>query len=189
MASVIETKINGIASAKAAIKAAIEGKGVTVPDATLLDGMAALIESIEAGSYNGLKLEISTLIPSEKIYRGNKLIVAHGLGLIPKLVAVMTVDTIAKSSFGVRFSAIYLPNRFVADTYNTCYTASSHYGTSWQVSSKKDYFNSQSLGALVINSPSPIDDATDSSVTLCGISNNTSAGLLAGNEYFLFVGG
>ena len=49
MASVIETKINRLASAKAAIKAAIEGKGVTVPDATLLDGMAALIESIQAG--------------------------------------------------------------------------------------------------------------------------------------------
>lgn len=32
-----------------AIVAAIEGKGVAVPDGTLLDGMAALIESIEAG--------------------------------------------------------------------------------------------------------------------------------------------
>ena len=31
------------------IVAAIEGKGVTVPDGTLLDGMAALVESIEAG--------------------------------------------------------------------------------------------------------------------------------------------
>ena len=33
----------------APIVAAVEGKGVTVPDGTLLDGMAALIESIEAG--------------------------------------------------------------------------------------------------------------------------------------------
>ena len=33
----------------ASIVAAIEGKGVTVPDGTLLDGMASLIESIEAG--------------------------------------------------------------------------------------------------------------------------------------------
>ena len=33
----------------ASIVAAVEGKGVTVPDGTLLDGMAALIESIEAG--------------------------------------------------------------------------------------------------------------------------------------------
>lgn len=53
MASVIETKINRLASAKAAIKAAIEGKGVTVPDATLLDGMATLIESIQAGGGGG----------------------------------------------------------------------------------------------------------------------------------------
>ena len=33
----------------ASIVAAIEGKGVTVPDGTLLDGMAALIESIQTG--------------------------------------------------------------------------------------------------------------------------------------------
>lgn len=45
----IASDVTRIESAKAAIKAAIEGKGVTVPDGTLLDGMAALIESIEAG--------------------------------------------------------------------------------------------------------------------------------------------
>ena len=46
----IQTELTRITNAKAAIKTAIEGKGVTVPDGTLLDGMAALIESIEAGS-------------------------------------------------------------------------------------------------------------------------------------------
>ena len=45
----IQTELTRIINAKAAIKTAIEGKGVTVPDGTLLDGMAALIESIEAG--------------------------------------------------------------------------------------------------------------------------------------------
>ena len=45
----IQTELSRIINAKTAIKAAIEGKGVTVPDATLLDGMASLIESIEAG--------------------------------------------------------------------------------------------------------------------------------------------
>lgn len=45
----IASDVTRIESAKAAIKAAIEDKGVTVPDATLLDGMAALIESIETG--------------------------------------------------------------------------------------------------------------------------------------------
>ena len=38
-----------LANAKTAIATAIEGKGVTVPDGTLLDGIAPLIESIETG--------------------------------------------------------------------------------------------------------------------------------------------
>ena len=45
----IQTELTRITNAKAAIKTAVEGKGVTVPDGTLLDGMAALIDSIEAG--------------------------------------------------------------------------------------------------------------------------------------------
>ena len=45
----VQTELTRLTNAKSAIKAAIEGKGVTVPDATLLDGMAPLIESIEAG--------------------------------------------------------------------------------------------------------------------------------------------
>ena len=45
----IQTELTRITNAKSSIKAAIEGKGVTVPDGTLLDGMAALIESIQAG--------------------------------------------------------------------------------------------------------------------------------------------
>ena len=49
----IQTELTRIKNAKAAIKTAIEGKGVTVPDATLLDGMASLIESIEAGGGSG----------------------------------------------------------------------------------------------------------------------------------------
>ena len=48
----IQTELTRITNAKAAIKTAIEGKGITVPDATLLDGMAALIDSIEAGGGN-----------------------------------------------------------------------------------------------------------------------------------------
>lgn len=81
MASVIETKINGIASAKAAIKAAIEGKGVTVPDATLLDGMAALIESIEAGG-GGMTVIQGTFTCAENTMSYE---VVHNLGKIPKI--------------------------------------------------------------------------------------------------------
>ena len=45
----IQSELTRLTDAKAAIQTAIEGKGVTVPEGTLLDGMAALIESIEAG--------------------------------------------------------------------------------------------------------------------------------------------
>ena len=56
----IQTELTRITNAKAAIKTAIEGKGVTVPDATLLDGMAALIESIEAGG--GGRFDLSNFL-------------------------------------------------------------------------------------------------------------------------------
>lgn len=65
----IQTELTRLTNAKAAIKAAIEGKGVTVPDATLLDGMAALIESIEAGG--GYDVITGTFTPASanEIYR------------------------------------------------------------------------------------------------------------------------
>ena len=53
----IQTELTRLTNAKAAIQTAIEGKGVTVPSDTLLDGMAALIESIEAGGGGGVRVE------------------------------------------------------------------------------------------------------------------------------------
>ena len=64
----IQAELTRITNAKAAIKTAIEGKGVTVPEATLLDGMAALIESIEAGGglpSGILQIEYGTYTPSK----------------------------------------------------------------------------------------------------------------------------
>lgn len=58
----IQTELARITNAKSAIKTAIEGKGVTVPDGTLLDGMAALIESIEAGGGNVIE---GTITPTQ----------------------------------------------------------------------------------------------------------------------------
>lgn len=52
----IQTDLTRIKNAKAAIKAYIEGNGLTVPDATLLDGMALMLESIEAGGGAGIEL-------------------------------------------------------------------------------------------------------------------------------------
>lgn len=67
----IQTELSRIINAKSAIKAAIDGKGVTVPDTTLLDGMAALIESIEAGggdlTIDGRPVAWGVLTPAENI--------------------------------------------------------------------------------------------------------------------------
>ena len=65
----IQTELTRITNAKSAIKAAIEGKGVTVPDGTLMDGMAALIESIEAGG-GGMKVEVFSITPANEIPYG-----------------------------------------------------------------------------------------------------------------------
>lgn len=65
----IQTDLTRIKNAKAAIETAIEGKGVTVPDGTLLDGMASLIEAIEVGGssdYTPFELvTIGTITPTE----------------------------------------------------------------------------------------------------------------------------
>lgn len=79
----IQTELTRITNAKAAIKAAIEGKGVTVPDGTLLDGMASLIESIEAGGGN-FSVETGSITFAES-YKPNltPLVISHSLGKTP----------------------------------------------------------------------------------------------------------
>lgn len=52
----IATEISRLQSAKADIKTAIEGKGVTVPSSTKLDGYASLIDMIQGG--DGLTNEV-----------------------------------------------------------------------------------------------------------------------------------
>ena len=75
----IQTELPRIINAKAAIKAAIEGKGVTVPSGTLLDGMAALIESIETGGV-GSKISTGTYTSTDDTAH---ITVPHMLGVIP----------------------------------------------------------------------------------------------------------
>ena len=108
----IQTELTRIKNAKAAIKTAIEGKGVTVPDATLLDGMAALIESIEAGGGGGgvlptpfTNITTGTFTLASLVYCNNYPI-THGLGIVPTLFAVYN-DVKVSTSGSVAF-IIYL---------------------------------------------------------------------------------
>lgn len=76
----IQTELTRITNAKAAIKAAIEGKGVTVPAGTLLDGMASLIESIEAvgGGATG-----TFAVTEDYISTAPEIVLTHNLGKPP----------------------------------------------------------------------------------------------------------
>ena len=95
----IQTDLPRIINAKAAIKAAIEGKGVTVPDATLLDGMASLIESIQAGSggFENIQTVTGSFTPESLIETKTQLsptddafTVEHNAGFVPRAAIAYT---------------------------------------------------------------------------------------------------
>lgn len=83
----IQTELTRITNAKAAVKAAIEGKGVTVPEGTLLDGMVPLIESIEAGGGN---FATGTFTTTDDIT--SNVVINHNLGVKPKFIIVLCTN-------------------------------------------------------------------------------------------------
>ena len=95
----IQTELTRITNAKAAIKSAIEGKGVTVPDGTLLDGMAALIESIETGGggFENIQTVTGSFTPDSLISTETQefpgpgaFTVEHNAGFIPRAAVAYT---------------------------------------------------------------------------------------------------
>ena len=92
----VQSEITRLANAKTALATAIEGKGVTVPEGTKLDGMAALVDAIEAGGglaleYNRLKVAASgtfTVAERTEISNSNPYVIQHGAGIIPLLILI-----------------------------------------------------------------------------------------------------
>ena len=118
----IQTELTRLTNAKAAIKTAIEGKGVTVPDTTLLDGMAALIESIEAGS-GEVNVSTGSFTPVETT---ETLTIQHNLGKIPKAVFLWVTERTAWDSdissvmlaYGYELSAGGIPTVISTGNYS-----------------------------------------------------------------------
>ena len=134
----IQTELTRIINAKAAIKTAIEGKGVTVPNGTLLDGMAALIDAIEAGG--GVELQYNRLYPSAtgtftpaertEVTVGSPLVIEHNAGIIPFVVMVTSSGMAAAND--LEFIVTWRIPHWNADYYdlNQLYSVLSRRGSS-----------------------------------------------------------
>ena len=135
----IQTELTRITNAKAAIKTAIESKGVTVPDGTLLDGMAPLIESIEAGG-GGVQLQYNRLYPAatgtftpaaRTLFNTDApLVIEHNAGIIPFVVLVTSNGMNAVGDLD--FIASWNIPHYNVDYYdkNQLYSLSSRRGSS-----------------------------------------------------------
>ena len=81
----ISTDLTRLQSAKAAIRTAIEGKGVAVADGAKLDAFAALIDSIAAGGGGAVTFATGTYTPTETKALNLAYGIEHGLGYIPDI--------------------------------------------------------------------------------------------------------
>ena len=115
----IQTDLTRIKNAKAAIKAYIEGKGLTVPDATLLDGMASMLESIEAGGGSG-NFATGTFTTTDDIT--SNVVINHNLGVKPKFIIVLCTDHSAYNRSGPKLLSFYYLYQY----------SSTHYGHKYQ---------------------------------------------------------
>lgn len=144
----IVSEVNRLKDAKTAIKTAIEGKGVTVPDATMLEGMAALIDSIEAGG-GGIRFATGTFIPDEDALSYT---ITHGLDVTPDMVIYWSEigTTVAKTMiFGVNAVAGIIdvtgskgpkPPASAAQ-FSTSEVGTYFWGPNSTISSQKKYLN------------------------------------------------
>ena len=112
----VQTEITRIESAKTAIATAIEGKGVTVPDGTLLDGMAALIESIETGGGN---FATGTFTTTDDIT--SNVVINHNLGVKPKFIIVLCTASTTYNQSRPKWLSFYYLYQYNSTSYGHKY--------------------------------------------------------------------
>lgn len=153
----IQTELTRIINAKAAIKTAIEGKGVTVPDATLLDGMAALIESIEAGGGEetlfGTYFETGSIIPASDITTDYTIRFQRNFSSIPGNKSSPTYIFVLWCSIPPGYTSVAIPNKSWA----------------WVFIGRRGESSSLAYGQYLSNSGS--------------VSNATYSGVIGSNDY------
>ena len=150
----IQTELTRITNAKAAIKAAIEGKGVTVPDATLLDGMAPLIESIEAGGGGSGNFATGTFTTTDDIT--SNVVINHNLGVKPKFIIVLCTKDTTYSNSSNRWLAFYYLYQYSSEQYGHKYQSPSDSWTGYASGFISDAENDSVLAWYRVN----VDETT-----------------------------
>lgn len=172
----VQTEITRLANAKNAIATAIEGKGVTVPDGTLLDGMAPLIEAISAGG--GMNFVTGTFTTTDDIT--SNIVITHDLGVKPQLFFVACSRDIKRAYSGstplvMVFAYFMMDNE--ADQYLCRYqkvdNSSSEYG--------KESVSNSGTGTTGLWYRFNIDETT---VTLKQSAINSKYGIGASTDFF-----
>lgn len=128
----VQSEITRLQNAKAAIKAAIEGKGVTVPDSTLLDGMASLIDSIEAGGGYTVETHVVTFAETVTCAKGSTVELCDTAIQNPLALGMVTYADRAAGDQNVpvlAFGVSYLISRTTSTSGYACGTSGSSYAT------------------------------------------------------------
>ena len=112
----VQSEITRIESAKTAIATAIEGKGVTVPEGTKLDGLAALVESIEAGGGN---FATGTFTTTDDIT--SNVVINHNLGVKPKFIIVLCTESQTYSNSSINGLPFYYLYQYSSKEYGNKY--------------------------------------------------------------------
>ena len=116
----VQSEITRIESAKTAIATAIEGKGVTVPEGTKLDGLAALVESIEAGGGN---FATGTFTTTDDIT--SNVVINHNLGVKPKFIIVLCTNSQTYSNSAINGLSFYYLYQYSSEQYGHKYQSPS----------------------------------------------------------------
>ena len=114
----MQTDLTRIKNAKAAIKAYIEGNGLTVPEGTLLDGMASMLESIDAGGGSG-NFATGTFTTTDDIT--SNVVINHNLGIKPKFIIILCTDTTTYTEYKPKQLSFYYLYQYDSEEYGHKY--------------------------------------------------------------------
>lgn len=133
----VATEITRLTNAKAALKTAIEGKGVTVPSATKLDGYAALVGNISTGS------PATVATATKTVGSSNASSLAFTVSGKPKMFVVQISLASSGSYLTNSSTSTYLVSSVAGDGTNV-YTTAVRYNSSGTRAAREYYYTTGS---------------------------------------------